>query len=131
FVAIWRNPFASFQLEILAQRYSNEGAAVGDRLVIANDDIPDSRPQIAMSPPGDFVVTWDDQGTSPQWFRLFDRKGTPAGPVISQPGMGGAPYFGTGRVAYGANGTFVYGWTNYNDEGHQGNTISFQRFDPE
>jgi len=48
--------------------------------------------------------------------------------VISQPGLGGAPYYGTGRVAFGWNGTFVYGWTNYNDDGPHGNTISYQRF---
>jgi hypothetical protein len=132
FVVIWRNPADEFQLDVLGQRYSATGDLVGDRLVIdENVDLPDSHPQIAMSPPGDFVVAWDDQGTSPQWFRLFDRRGTPAGPVVSQPGMGGAPYYGTGRVAYGWDGTFVYAWTNYNDEGDIGNTISFQRFSAE
>jgi hypothetical protein len=130
FVVIWRSPNPDgLYLDILGQRYGNDGAPLGARLVIYHDfQLPDSRPQIAMSLAGDFVVTWDDQGTSPQWFRLFHRDGTPAGPVISQPGLGGAPYYGTGRVAYGWNGTFVYGWTNYNDEGDVGNTISFQRF---
>jgi hypothetical protein len=129
FLVIWRHPFADLKVDILGQRYNNDGVAVGDRLVFAeNEVLPDSRPQVAMSPAGDFVVTWDDGGTSPQWFRLFKRNGVPAGPVISQPGLGGAPYYGTGRPAYGANGTFVYGWTNYNDEGDFGYTISFQRF---
>ena len=42
--------------------------------------------------------------------------------------MGTAFYHGTGRVTFGWNRTFVYGWTNYLDEGPNGNTISFQRF---
>jgi hypothetical protein len=130
FVVIWRDPAPDgIYLRILGQRYGDGGTSQGARLVIYDDyQLSDSRPQIAMSPAGDFVVAWDDQGTSPQWFRLFHRDGTPAGPVISQPGLGGAPYYGTGRVSYGWNGTFVYGWTNYNDEGDIGNTISFQRF---
>jgi hypothetical protein len=129
FVVIWRHPGGGFPVDVLGQRYDNAGAPVGGQLVIVeNESISDSRPQLAMSPAGDFVATWDDQGTSPAWFRLFHRDGTPAGPVISQPGLGGAPYYGTGRVAYGWNGTFVYGWTNFNDEGVVGNTISFQRF---
>ncbi len=127
FVVIWRDAGLE-RGGVLGQRYNNGGAAVGGRLVITEENLPDSRPQIAMSPAGDFVVTWDDRGTSPQWFRLFHRDGTPAGPVISQPGLGDAPYYGTAKVAYGWNGTFVYGWTNYNDEGVFGNTISFQRF---
>jgi len=130
FVVIWKTPVdGSFELDVLGQRYDNAGAPVGGHLVIAEDaGIPDGRPQIAMSPAGDFVVAWDDQGTSPQWFRLFHSDGTPTGPVISQPGLGGAPYYGSGKVAFGWNGTFVYGWTNYNDEGDIGNTISYQRF---
>lgn len=134
FVVIWRNPVPEGEpdggiLEIRGQRYDNNGTALGTPLVIYHDyQLSDSRPQIAMSPAGDFVVAWDDQGTSPQWFRLFHRDGTPAGPVISEPGLGGAPYFGSGRVSYSWNGTFVYGWTNYNDEEGIGNTISFQRF---
>lgn len=130
FVVIWRNPGTEgFFIDVLGQRYNNDGVPLGAQLVIVQDEsIPDSHPQIAMSPQGDFVVTWDDQGTSPAWFRLFRRDGTPAGPVIEQPPMGEAFYHGTGRVAYGANGTFVYGWTNFLDEGPNGNTISFQRF---
>src|SRR3954451_7809554 len=133
FVVIWRNPGAEgFLVDVQGQRYNNAGERLGAQLVIVeNEDIPDSHPQLAMSPQGDFVVAWDDQGTSPAWFRLFRGDGTPAGPVISQPPMGGAPYHGSGRVTYGANGTLIYSWTNYNDEGHRGNTISFQRFDPE
>jgi hypothetical protein len=130
FVVIWKKPKpGSFTLDLVGRRYNNAGEAVAfEILIAANEAIPDGRPQISMSPAGDFVVAWDDQGTSPQWFRLYRRNGAPAGPVISQPGMGGAPYYGSGKVSYGWNGTFVYGWTNYNDEGDVGNTISFQRF---
>jgi hypothetical protein len=130
FVVIWRSPGADgIFIDVLGQRYNNAGDRLGAQLaIVQNESIPDSHPQIAMSPQGDFVVTWDDQGTSPAWFRLFHSDGTPAGPVISQPPMGSAFYHGSGRVTYGWNGTFVYGWTNYLDEGPDGNTISFQRF---
>jgi hypothetical protein len=129
FVVIWRGVGTGLTpVKVLGQRYNNAGERLGAQLAIAEEDIPDSRPQIAMSPQGDFVVAWDDQGTSPAWFRLFRADGTPAGPVIEQPPMGTAFYHGSGRVTYGGNRTFVYGWTNYLDEGPDGNTISFQRF---
>ncbi|HEY9422079.1 MAG TPA: hypothetical protein VIW92_11745, partial [Thermoanaerobaculia bacterium] len=115
--------------DILGQRYNTEGLPLGGRMVIADDAfIPDGRPRIAMAPNGRFVVSWDDQGTSPQWFRLFRPNGTPLGPVIVQPAMD-APYNGSGRVAFGKNDSFVLGWTNYNDEGAFGNTISYQRYE--
>jgi hypothetical protein len=131
FVVIWRNPgsIGGFTMEVLGQRYTNAGIPLGARLVIVeNEFIPDSHPQIAVAPAGNFVVTWDDQGTSPAWFRLFRKSGTPAGPVLVEPAMGGSDYNGTGRVAFGWTGTFVYGWTNYNDNGTFGNSMNFQRF---
>jgi hypothetical protein len=128
FVVVWRG-IGKNGIDILAQRYNSGGERLGAQLLIDEQYIPDSRPQVAMSPQGDFVVAWDDQGTSDAWFRLFHADGTPAGPVIVQPPLGSfAFYHGTGRVAYGWNGTFVYGWTNYLDEGPNGNTISFQRY---
>ncbi|HEY3567374.1 MAG TPA: hypothetical protein VGP73_05510 [Thermoanaerobaculia bacterium] len=127
FVVVWRG-VGTQGVDILAQRYNSGGQKLGSQLLIAQEYIPDSRPQVAMSSQGDFVVAWDDQGTSPAWFRQLHSDGTPAGPVIEQPPMGTAFYHGTGRVAYGWNGTFVYGWTNYLDEGPNGNTISYQRF---
>jgi hypothetical protein len=127
FVVIWMNPAGGF--DILGQRYDNAGAPVGGRLTIAEDaGIPDGRPRIAMSPAGDFVVAWDDQGTSPAWFRLFQRDGTPAGPVIVEAPRGDASYNGSGRVTYGWNGTFAYGWTDFNDNGTFGNAANYQRF---
>ncbi|HEX6903653.1 MAG TPA: hypothetical protein VF789_28340 [Thermoanaerobaculia bacterium] len=126
FVVVWRTDFGR---DVLGQRYNNEGVPLGGRLVIAaSAGIPDGRPHIAMAPNGRFVVSWDDQGTSPQWFRLFRPNGTPWGPVLVEPPFDGAPYNGSGRVAFGRNDSFVIGWTNYNDEGDLGNTISFHRF---
>src|SRR5436305_1605949 len=127
FVIIWIASTSS-GTRIFGQRYNNAGERLGAQLLIAQEYIPDSHPQVAMSPQGDFVVAWDDQGTSPAWFRLLRADGTPAGPVVEQPPMGTAFYHGTGRVTFGWNRTFVYGWTNYLDEGPNGNTISFQRF---
>ncbi|HEY2293968.1 MAG TPA: hypothetical protein VGM86_24975 [Thermoanaerobaculia bacterium] len=128
FVVVWRG-VGTKGIDILAQRYNNAGDRLGAQLLIDEEYIPDSRPQVAMSPQGDFVVAWDDQGTSDAWFRLFRADGTPAGPVISQPPLGSnAFYHGTGRVTFGWTRTFVYGWTNYLDEGPNGNTISFQRY---
>ncbi|MEO7418608.1 MAG: hypothetical protein ABI163_16230, partial [Thermoanaerobaculia bacterium] len=129
FAVIWRTPVAGISpLDVVGQRYNNAGEPVGARLVIDEDDrIQDSRPQIAMSPAGDFVVAWDDQGTSLAWLRLYHRDGTPAGPVLVEAPRGDA-YNGTGRVTYGWNGTFVYGWTDYNDNGTFGNADDFQRF---
>jgi len=128
FVVVWRG-FSPGGIDILAQRYNNAGDRLGAQILVDKQYISDSRPQVAMSPQGDFVVTWDDQGTSDAWFRLYRADGTPAGPVIAEPPMGeNAFYHGTGRVAFGWTRTFVYGWTNYLDEGPNGNTISFQRY---
>ena len=132
FVVIWRNPGDGFLIDILGQRYDEAGAPVGERLTIVEDGaIPSSRPQIAMSPAGDFVVAWDDEGNlppSPARFRLFHRDGTPAGPVIVELPRGGASHNGSGRLTYGWNGTFAYGWTGYYANGALGNADSFQRF---
>jgi hypothetical protein len=130
FVAIWKTPVAGRpMLDVLGQRYDAAGAAVGGRLTIVADEwIPDGRPQIAMSTAGDFVVAWDDQGSSLAWFRLYHRDGTPAGPVVVEAPRGDSSYNGTGLVTYGWNGTFAYGWTDYNDNGVFGNAGNFQRF---
>jgi hypothetical protein len=128
FVVIWKTSGVD-NFDVLGQRYSNTGEPVGARLVIAEDaGISDGHPRIAMSPAGDFVVAWDDQGTSPAWFRLFHRDGTPAGPVLVELPRGDASYNGSGRVSYGWNGTFTYGWTDYNDNFVYGNADDFQRF---
>jgi hypothetical protein len=127
FVVVWRTAFGA---DVLGQRYNTEGVPLGGRIVIAdNAGISDGSPHIAMAPNGRFVVSWDDTGTSPQWFRLFRVNGTPMGPVVVEPRFGGAPYNGSGRVAFGRNDSFVIGWTNYNDEGNIGSTISFHRYE--
>jgi hypothetical protein len=126
FVVAWRT--IRDGVDVLAQRYNPEGVPLGGRIVIAEDaGIGDGIVRIAMAPNGRFVVSWDDRGTSPLWFRLFRPNGTPFGPVIVEPPFE-APYNGNGRVAFGRNGSFVLGWTNYNDEGPS-NTVSFQLFD--
>ncbi len=128
FVVIWKTSGAE-NFDVLGQRYNNAGEPVGARLTIAEDaGISDGHPRVAMSPAGDFVVAWDDQGTSPAWLRLFHRNGTPAGPVIVEAPRGDASYNGSGRVSYGWNGTFAYGWTDYNDNFVYGNADDFQRF---
>ncbi len=126
FVVVWKTALE----DVLAQRYNSEGVPLGGRIVVAeNAGIPDGRPHIAMAPNGRFVVSWDDQGTSPQWFRLFRPNGTPWGPVLVELPFNGAPYNGSGRVAFGSNGSFVIGWTNYNDDEGVWNWITFHRFE--
>jgi hypothetical protein len=130
FTVIWRNPKDDGNsTDILGQRYDTNGLPLGAQLtIVANADIPDSHPQIAMGPKGDFVVAWDDQGTSPAWFQLFHPNGVPAGPVMVEPATGGATFNGSGRLTYGFKKDFVYGWTNYNDNGTSGNSIAYQRY---
>jgi hypothetical protein len=126
FVVAWRT--VRDGVDVLAQRYNTEGVPLGGRIVIAEDaGIGDGIVRIAMAPNGRFVVSWDDRGTSPLWFRLFRPNGTPIGPVLVEPPFE-APYNGNGRVAFGRNDSFVLGWVNYNDEGPS-NTISFRLFD--
>ena len=52
----------------------------------------------------------------------------PAGLVKVELPTGGANDNGSGRVTYGFNKNFVYGWTNYNDNGTSGNSIAYQRW---
>jgi hypothetical protein len=125
FAVVWK---ALPGFDILGQRYNAAGEPVGAQLRIAEDSfISDGSPQIAMSKQGDFVVSWDDSGTSPLWFQLFHRDGTPAGPVLAHEPVG-FPYFGAARLAFGFNGTFVLGWTNFSDEGDFGWSGSYQRY---
>jgi hypothetical protein len=130
FLVMWRVPNTDgFSTDILGQRYDSNGVPLGALLaLVEGEDIPDGHPQLAMSPKGDFVIAWDDQGTSPAWFRIFHANGVPAGPVQVEHSTGGADYNGSGRVTYGFDGTFVYGWTNYDDNGDFGNSIAFHRY---
>jgi hypothetical protein len=125
FVVVWKTALPT--IDIVAQRYDAAGQPAGARLQIApNAGIADGSAQIAMSRRGDFVVSWDDNG-SPLWFRLFHRDGRPAGPVTTRPSVG-FPYLGDGRLAFGYNGTFVLGWTNFSDDGIVGWNLSYQRY---
>jgi len=67
FTVIWRNPKDDGNsTDVLGQRYDTNGLPLGAQLtIVANAVIPDSHPQIAMGPRGDFVVAWDDQGSWP------------------------------------------------------------------
>jgi len=126
FVVVWKTALPT--IDIVAQRYDAAGQPAGARLLIAsNADISDGGAQIAMSRRGDFVVSWDDNGTSPLWFRLFHRDGRPAGPVMTPPSVG-FTYLGDGRLAYGYNGTFALGWTNFADDGTVSWNLSYQRY---
>jgi hypothetical protein len=132
FVVVWKTAASETgsQEDVVAQRYNTEGVPLGGRILIAdNPGIPDGRPHLAMAPNGRFVVSWDDQGTSPQWFRLFRPNGTPWGPVLVELPFSDAPYNGSGRVAFGSNDSFVIGWTNYNDDEGVWNWITFHRFE--
>ena len=125
FTVVWK---AWPAVDILAQRYNSAGAPAGSRLVIADaTGTSDGSPKIAMSPRADFVVSWDDGGTSPLWFRLFHRDGSPAGPTVTRQPVG-FPYLGNAQLAFGWDGTFVLGWTNFSDEADIGWNLSYQRY---
>jgi hypothetical protein len=40
----------------------------------------------------------------------------------------GFTYLGDGRLAYGYNGTFALGWTNFADDGTVSWNLSYQRY---
>jgi hypothetical protein len=113
FVVVWQEPVegnASTYI-ILGQRFSAEGAPAGSQLRIS-EGLPGRQeyPQIACDPYGNFVVTWNEDGTAGVTMsRLYRANGTPVtkSPIALTQGVGqeGA------AVAFGSNGTFAIGWT--------------------
>ena len=113
FVVVWQEPVAgnASTYIILGQRFSAEGAPAGSQLRIS-EGLPGRQeyPQIACDPHGNFVVTWNEDGTAGVTMsRLYWANGTPVtkSPIALTQGVGqeGA------AVAFGSNGTFAIGWT--------------------
>jgi hypothetical protein len=113
FVVVWREPVqghASTYI-ILGQRYSPEGAPVGEPLRVS-EGLPGTQqfPHVASDNDGNFVVTWNEDGFSGVTMaRLYRADGqSVTGPVALTQGVGQE----NAVVAFGWNGTFAIGWTD-------------------
>ncbi|HKI00500.1 MAG TPA: hypothetical protein VKK31_00835 [Thermoanaerobaculia bacterium] len=113
FVVAWsRRREGELVLDVYAQRFGNDGAKLGGEIVIADAaPVSDGFVRLAVAPQGQFVAAWDD-GAPPLFVRLFRKDGTPAGPARELV-KGTAPFPGAPELAFGFNGTFVLGWTDF------------------
>ncbi|MCC6573531.1 MAG: hypothetical protein IT462_07045 [Planctomycetes bacterium] len=117
FVVVWESSVGGYPYytEIMARRYSADGAPLGDEFQV-NENLTSSdeyRPDVAMDATGNFVVVWDsysvDNNGRAIAGRRFAADGTPQGGQFQINSYGTGIQFGA-SVAMDANGDFAVVW---------------------
>jgi cysteine-rich repeat protein len=120
FVIVWHGQqTVEDTSDIWVRLFDAQGNANGASFVVNTDTAYEQRtPQVAMSPEGDFVVTWRDQDESGPRFvkaRLFDSTGTPQSAEIvvnseTTIAENWLSDFNGPAVAMGIDGRFAVSW---------------------
>ena len=127
FVVVWsdRRPAGGYNGTVVARRYDASGAPRGGEIQVGQRFFV-GQPSVAVSGPGDFVVSWSQCHYSPIppippfkraiELRLFDASGNPLGPGtrITPPG-GACPSDFQSAVVADAAGNFVVVWDGVPD----------------
>ena len=122
FTVVWYCATSGYNGEIYLRRYANDGAALtGEVLVNTTTTSRQDNPTIAMSPEGDFAVTWrsDDQDGSD--FGVFAQRYASNGEVHGSEFQVNEYTSGdqnNPRIAMDAYSNFVIAW--YGSTGHDG-----------
>jgi hypothetical protein len=114
FVVAWSlRRTSEFTSDVFAQRFNNDGLRLGGEFFIADDTpVVDGFVRLAVAPQGHFAAAWDD-GAPPLFMRLYRRDGTPVGPAREMKQTANTPFPGAPEPAFGWNGTFVLGWSDF------------------
>ena len=120
FVVIWLKHSAGTARDVYARRFDADGAPLSDEFrVNTTTALVQSWPSIAMSPTGEFVITWTDNRLDPPvgdgmgsaiLGQRFDATGTPDGPEFRVDTPVPAYRLGESEVAMDAAGNFVVTW---------------------
>jgi Ca2+-binding RTX toxin-like protein len=108
FVVTWNN-----NSDVLAQRYNNQGVAVGSILTVSATTTEDTNAQVAMDANGNFVVVWSDNSGSEGgeiYARRYDNQGNALDAAPVMVGSGNSAY--DPQVAMDNDGDFVVAWEN-------------------
>jgi len=120
FVATWTDRTAADGNGdgVVAQRFDASGTALGSPFVVNTTTLGlqgDAGPAISADAAGNFVIAWEDYGSSPQALRArrFDPAGTPLGSdfQVNEPTGGDQEY---PALSHDSAGRFVVAWwANY------------------
>ena len=107
FVVVWQNYFGG----VFGQRFDAAGARRGGEFLISATG---DKPQAAMSPAGEVVVTWAGNGV---YARRYDASGNPVGAELQVSPVG--DYTALPSVDVDGAGDFVVVWGSPNGSGRQ------------
>jgi cysteine-rich repeat protein len=113
FAIVWEDEFAhdGDGRGVFGRRYDSSGAPLGGEFLVSTTTVAhQDDPRVAMSPAGDFIVTWRDGSvTSQLTARRFDAAAAPLGPELQ---VGGSSGFSP-RVAVDPSGASVVVGTRF------------------
>ncbi len=130
FVITWIDKRSTWQWEVYAQRYSNNGTALGNNFLVNTDtaDTEQAHPSVSVDSNGNFVIVWADK-QSGEWdiyAQRFLNDGSAIGDnfKINDDAGNSVQYWPT--ISCHNNGNFIAAWVDerYNDD----NDIYAQRF---
>ena len=122
FVITWIDKRSTWRWDIYAQRYSNDGTALGNNFKVNNDttDIEQEHPSVSIDSCGNFVIVWADK-RSGEWdiyAQRFLNDGSATGDnfIINDDTVNSIQYWPT--ISCHKNGNFVVAWVDvrYNDD---------------
>jgi hypothetical protein len=108
FAITWRD-FDSLNFtesSVYVRRFDADGVALSDAIIANNDLGFHMDPNVAMTPSGEFILTWMDSFTI--YARQFDADGTPTGAAIE---LGSNDFATNPSVAVDQDGNFLVSWT--------------------
>lgn len=125
FVVAWnRVRVPSQKREILLQRFDAQGRRQGGEVLVARTSAVGSPVSVAVAPEGHYLLAWTEGLGSPVVLKLYREDGTAVGAGLRfEPTE--TPI--SPRVAFGWDGTFVLGWTDFGGSGTR--EVNYQRFE--
>ncbi len=122
YMVVWVNvnPTIFEESEIIGQRFSSLGEAIGPEFIVNTYEVgPQIEPAIAMDDEGNFVVAWSGQGDiddSGVFIRRFDQFARPLGAQLRVNQYRDSNQDAPG-VAMDDTGNFVVTWTSFGQDG--------------
>ncbi|MBI9038751.1 MAG: T9SS type A sorting domain-containing protein [Bacteroidales bacterium] len=122
FVITWIDKRNTWEWDVYAQRFSNDGTALGDNFKVNSDttDIEQENPSVSIDSCGNFVIVWADKRND-EWdiyAQRFLNDGSAAGDnfKINDEAGNSIQYWPTSSCS--KNGNFIVAWVDlrYNDD---------------
>jgi hypothetical protein len=122
FVITWIDKRSTWEWDIYAQRFSNDGTALGNNFIVNTDtaDVEQEHPSVSIDSCGNFVIVWADK-RSGEWdiyAQRFLYDGSTLGDnfIVNDDAGNAVQYWPTNSC--NKNGNFIVAWVDvrYNDD---------------